>query len=261
MKKQVFVVNAFARHTFGGNPAAVLPLDEWLPVDTLQNIAMQHNLSETAFVVPKGEDYEIRWFTPALEVALCGHATLAAAHVYFEHLGFRREKIRFHSKSGVLPVARKAPGWLTLDFPADEPRQTDWPDLIESCLKEKPLEIYGGSTDYLAILGDQQAIEKLDPDFSQLSRLSSRGLIVSAPGNDSDFVSRCFYPQAGINEDPVTGSAHTLLTPYWGRKLGKEKLTAIQLSARKGYLECEMQGDRVLISGSAITYLQGDIFI
>ncbi len=261
MRLKVYIVNAFAESTFGGNPAAVVPLREWLTEDLMQKIAMQHNLAETAFIVPQENDYAIRWFTPAVEVALCGHATLASAHVFFNHLNYQKDKITFHSKSGPLHVSRTDDERLTLDFPADHPKTTEFIAAIGNGLKIQPLEIYKGSTDYMVVLENQTAIENLEPDFRILAQLKSRGIIATAIGDNADFVSRCFFPQSGIDEDPVTGSAHTLLAPYWSHKLGKKKLSAIQLSKRKGYLECEINNDRVLISGHARTYLEGDIFI
>jgi PhzF family phenazine biosynthesis protein len=261
MRLKVYVVNAFAESTFGGNPAAVSSLREWLTEDLMQQIAMQHNLAETAFIVPQGDDYAIRWFTPAVEVALCGHATLASAHVFFNHLNYPKEKITFHSKSGPLHVSKTENGKLTLDFPADNVLQTELLPVIEQGFKIKPLEVYKGSTDYMVVLEDQQSIESLSPDFKILMQLQSRGVIATAKGNHADFVSRCFFPQSGIDEDPVTGSAHTLLAPYWSNKLGRKKLSAIQLSKRKGFLDCEIAGDRVFISGIARTYLEGDILI
>ena len=198
------------------------------------------------------------WFTPGVEVDLCGHATLAAAHVFYRHLGYAGEKISFHSKSGPLYVSKKNDGKLTLDFPADSVTETGNIPAIESGLHIKPVAVYKGSTDYLVLLENQKAIEDLSPDFRTLSQISARGIITTSAGEGSDFVSRCFFPQSGIDEDPVTGSAHTVLAPFWASKLGKEKLTAIQLSARRGYLECEIKADRVLISGHALTYLEGN---
>jgi len=261
MRLKMYIVNAFAESTFGGNPAAVIPLREWLTEDLMQQIAMQNNLSETAFIIPQEDDFAVRWFTPAVEVALCGHATLASAHVLYDHLVYKKDKISFHSKSGLLHVSKKDDGRLTLDFPADSVEKTALVPSIEQGLKTKPLEVYKGSTDYMVVLENQTAIEKLAPDFKILAQLKSRGIIATSKGDETDFVSRCFFPQSGIDEDPVTGSAHTVMAPYWANKLGKEKLTAIQLSKRKGYLECEMKADRVLISGNAKTYLEGDIFI
>jgi PhzF family phenazine biosynthesis protein len=227
----------------------------------MQQIAAQHNLAETAYVISQGDDYAIRWFTPEVEVALCGHAMLASAHVFHDHLGYKKDKITFHSQSGSLHVSKSTDGKLTLDFPADNPIKVESPAAIEEGLKVGSIAVYKGSTDYMAVLESQLAIENLSPDFKVLSQLKARGIIVTAKGDSVDFVSRCFFPQSGIDEDPVTGSAHTTLTPYWANKSGKEKLTAIQLSKRRGYLDCEMAGNRVLISGNARTYLEGDIFI
>jgi len=261
MKQKVYVVNAFAETTFGGNPAAVLYLHEWLTEDLMQNIAAQHNLAETAYIIAQTDDYAIRWFTPKVEVSLCGHATLASAHVFYNHLGYKKDKITFYSKSGPLHVSKRSNGKLTLDFPADNPIEVEASAAIEEGLKVSPVAVYKGSTDYMAVLENQQAIENLSPDFKILSQLKARGIIVTAKGDSVDFVSRCFFPQSGVDEDHVTGSAHTTLTPYWAGKSGKEKLKAIQLSKRKGYLDCEMAGNRVLIGGNARTYLEGDIFI
>ena len=261
MKLKVYIVNAFAETTFGGNPAAVVYLREWLTEDLMQQIAAQHNLAETAYIIPHGDDYAIRWFTPEVEVALCGHATLASAHVFFDHLGYKKDKVTFYSQSGPLHVSKSGDGKLTLDFPVDNPTKVESPAAIEEGLKVNPIEVYKGSTDYMAVLESRQAIENLSPDFKILSQLNARGIIVTAKGDSVDFVSRCFFPQSGVDEDPVTGSAHTTLAPYWAEKSGKKQLTAIQLSKRRGYLDCEMAGDRVLISGNARTYLEGDIFI
>lgn len=261
MKLKVYIVNAFAETTFGGNPAAVVYLREWLSEDLMQQIAAQHNLAETAYIIPQGGDYAIRWFTPEVEVALCGHATVASAHVFYHHIGYKNDKITFHSQSGPLHVSKRSDGKLTLDFPADDPIKVESPAAINAGLKVTPIAVYKGSTDYMAVLESQREIESLSPDFKILSQLKTRGIIVTAKGDAADFVSRCFFPQSGIDEDPVTGSAHTTMTPYWSYRLGKEKLTAIQLSKRKGYLDCEMADDRVLISGNARAYLEGDIFI
>jgi PhzF family phenazine biosynthesis protein len=261
MRLKIYIVNAFAETTFGGNPAAVIYLREWLTEGLMQKIAAQNNLAETAYIIPQDNDYAIRWFTPAVEVALCGHATLASAHIFYDHLSYKKDKITFHSKSGPLHVSKRSDEKLTLDFPADIVTKTGSLPAIEDGLQLKPTAVFKGSTDYMVVLENQQAIEKLSPDFRILSQLKSRGIIATAKGDDADFVSRCFFPQSGIDEDPVTGSAHTVLAPYWAGILGKNKLSAIQLSKRKGYLECEIDGDRVLISGNARTYLEGDIFI
>jgi PhzF family phenazine biosynthesis protein len=260
MKLKVYIANAFSEKKFGGNPAAVVPLNEWLSENLMQQIAAQNNLSETAFIVPQGNDYGIRWFTPTTEVSLCGHATLASAHILFEHLGYDREQIIFHSKSGALPVTRKG-DQITLDFPAKEAVEINKDELIEKALGIKPLSIHKSVFDYMAVLNSQAEVESLKPDFNVLKKHASRGLIATAKGDESDFVSRCFYPQSGIDEDPVTGSAHVVMVPYWAKLLGKLKLSAIQLSARRGYLDCELAGERVLMSGKAHTYLEGDFYI
>jgi PhzF family phenazine biosynthesis protein len=238
-------------------------LKKWLPDAVMQNIALENNLAETAFIVPTGgkSDFHLRWFTPSIEVRLCGHATLATAHLLWTALKFEKNAIAFDSLSGILRVTREG-NIYTLDFPADILRGgEDARETIENVLKIKPLEILKGKDDYLAILPSQEDIENLDPYFAPLKKLNARGLIVSAKGNSVDFVSRCFYPEAGIEEDPVTGSAHTTMTPYWAEKLNKKTLTAQQLSARKGDLVCTLTGDRVFISGSAVTYMVGTIFI
>jgi PhzF family phenazine biosynthesis protein len=261
MKLKVFIVNAFAETTFGGNPAAVVLLDQWLNDDLLQQIAMQHNLAETAFIVQQGDDFEIRWMTPVDEVKLCGHATLASAHVYFDHLNYEKDKITFHSKSGPLHVTKRDDDKLTLDFPADKLEEIKDTSEFEKALQIKPVAVYKSSFDYMVIANDQAEVEDLSPDLSILKKFPVRGTIVTAKGDEADFVSRFFAPQFGVDEDPVTGSAHTAMIPYWANKLGKTKLSAIQLSKRKGYLDCELIDDRVLISGRAITYLEGEIFI
>jgi len=260
MKANIYIANAFAEKQFGGNPAAVVPLNEWLAEDLMQQIAAQNNLAETAYIVPRGKDYEIRWFTPGVEVALCGHATLASAHVLFNHLGYSAAELVFHSKSGPLRVDRRTDGMITLDFPAVRPVLTADDGLIEKALGIRPVAVYTSKFDYLAVLESQQDIETLKPDLGLVKKLSARGLIVTAPGLTTDFVSRCFFPQSGIDEDPVTGSAHCVMVPYWATRTGKNKLTAIQWSARKGYLECELAGDRVLMSGHAHTYLTGEFY-
>jgi PhzF family phenazine biosynthesis protein len=260
MQLKMYVVNAFAESTFGGNPAAVVVLDKWLDDELLQQIAGQNNLAETAFIVPGENDFSIRWLTPTVEVKLCGHATLAAAHVYFHHLHYTKDRITFHSKSGPLHVNRRKDGNLTLDFPADKLVEVESAGELERALKIKPVAVFKSSFDYMVVARDQAEIEGLAPDFSFLNKLPSRGTIVTAKGDRADFVSRCFFPQSGIDEDPVTGSAHTAMVPYWAGKLNKTKMTAIQLSKRKGYLDCEFARERVLMSGAAITWLEGEVF-
>jgi len=260
MKLKVYIVNAFTEEKFGGNPAAIVPLKTWLSEKTMQQVAAQNNLSETAYFVPQGEDYEIRWFTPTVEVDLCGHATLAAAHVLYDHLGYNRGQIIFHSRSGPLGVSREG-NQYTLDFPSKEPVETGNDELIDKALGLRPRHLYKSAFDYMAVFENQAEVEALKPDFNILKNHASRGLIVTAKGDQSDFVSRCFYPQSGIDEDPVTGSAHVVMVPYWAKQSGKNTFTAIQLSARKGYLNCKLTGDRVLISGHAVTYLEGEFYL
>jgi PhzF family phenazine biosynthesis protein len=260
MTLKIYQVDAFTNHIFGGNPASVCPLDEWISDSLMQQIASENNQAETAFYIKKGNNFEIRWFTPSIEVDLCGHATLAAAHVLFSHEGYKGQIINFTSyRSGPLNVYRTH-DLLTLDFPADTITETQVTNELYAGLSKKPLTAYKGKTDYMLVYDNQSAIEKIIPDFAKIATLQEcRGLIITAPGKSSDFVSRFFAPQSGINEDPVTGSAHTSLTPYWSKRLGKSKLTAIQLSPRMGYLSCEMSNDRVLISGNAKTYMTGSI--
>src|SRR5580693_2089436 len=238
MKLKVYIANAFSEKKFGGNPAVVVPLNEWLNDMLMQQIAAQNNLPETVFIVPQGDDYSIRWFTPVVEVSLCGHATLASAHVMFEHLGYGKDQIIFHSKSGPLKVTRNQEKF-TLDFPAIEPEKIPNNELIDQALGIKSKEVYKSRFDFMAVLRNQKDIETLKPDLTLIRKLPAQGLIVTARGDNVDFVSRCFFPQSGIDEDPVTGSAHVVMVPYWARQTGKNKLTAIQLSARRGFLDCE----------------------
>jgi len=260
MKIPIYQVDAFTEKLFGGNPAAVCILEQWIDEQLMQSIASENNLAETAFIVPKDDNnYEIRWFTPEAEVDLCGHATLASAHVLFNHLKFKGNKIGFFSKySGWLFVNRHGDE-LQLDFPQDNLVQVSTPELFIEAFGIAPLECFLGKTDYLLIFNSQEEIQNIYPDLNLITKVGKRGVIISAKGNDVDFVSRFFAPQIGIPEDPVTGSAHTSLAPYWSKKSGKTKLKALQLSKRGGTLECEIYKDRVLISGKAITYLVGEI--
>jgi len=258
-KRTIYQVDAFARDVFQGNPAAVCILDHWPDKAIMQNIANENMLSETAFAVLAEDCYEIRWFTPEMEVELCGHATLATAHVLFNYLEFPGEEICFNTLfSGRLNVKRSGE-LLTLDFPADTLEEMVVPELIVTALMIPPLKAFRGKTDFMFVYASESEIAGMEPDFGLLSQVGGRGVIVTAPGNDVDFVSRFFAPQTGINEDPVTGSAHTALTPYWSRVLGKKKLTARQLSPRGGELNCEDKGERVEISGHAVTYMIGEI--
>lgn len=259
MKLKLYQVDAFADQVFSGNPAAVCPLEDWPEDALLQNIAMENNLPETAFFAKQGDEYEIRWFTPTVEVDLCGHATLASAHVLFNFYGYAGAEIRFHSpRSGLLKV-RKNGDLLTLDFPADDIRRVEpFPGLTEA-FGTPPAEVWKGKTDYMLVFENEEQIKTMQPDLQAVSRLDARGVIVTARGGEVDFVSRFFGPQSGIDEDPATGSAHTTLTPYWAEKLGKNALSATQLSARKGTFRCKRLNGRVEISGQARTYLTGEI--
>jgi PhzF family phenazine biosynthesis protein len=258
---KLFQVDAFTSRLFSGNPAGVVPLDEWPEDETMQRIAMENNLAETAFLVPIGEGFHIRWFTPKVEVDLCGHATLATAHVLFSHLSFNGSEIKFSSRSGPLRVFREGKRYV-LDFPVDEYDPAEIPGgLLEALGGPEPMFCYLGKTDYMLIYEKQSIIEQLKPDFLRLGKVKARGIIVTAPGEWVDFVSRFFAPQVGINEDPVTGSAHTTLIPYWSRQLAKTELTARQLSERGGDIFCRDRGSRVEIGGEAITYLEGQLTI
>lgn len=264
MSQPIYQVDAFTDTLFAGNPAAVCPLPAWLPEARMQAIAAENNLAETAFFVPRAgteAEYELRWFTPTVEVALCGHATLATAHVLFRHLGATAEVLTFHSKSGPLRVSRRAAdGRLTLDFPAQPPQPLQQhPDGLLDGLRHTPLHILAGP-DLIAVFDTEAEVRALRPNLAHLARVQYRGIIVTAPGSgEVDFVSRFFGPQVGVPEDPVTGSAHTQLVPYWAARLGKTELRARQVSARGGDLWCALQGERVLISGYAVTYLKGEI--
>ena len=255
-----YQIDAFSKELFGGNPAGVCPLQAWLPAKVMQKIAAENNLAETAFFVPQDDGFEIKWFTPLVEVDLCGHATLASAHVLFNHLDYNSDTIKFYSKSGTLEV-KKNQDKICLDFPADFCDPVDPPDGLIDAIGAEPLLIYKGKTDFMLIYPDEKDITELKPDFSKLGKVDARGIIVSAPGKEVDFVSRFFGPAVGIDEDPVTGSAHTCLIPYWSRALVKTEMTAKQLSERGGELWLKMMGNRVEISGYAKTYLQGEIEI
>ena len=261
MKYKLYQIDAFTEKLFGGNPAAVCPLNGWLDDNLLQKIAMENNLAETAFYVKRDDHYEIRWFTPKVEVDLCGHATLAAAFVLFNQENHVNDSIIFYShRSGKLKVSKKT-SWLTLDFPVDEFQQIAISKEIACCFDIKPLEAYKGKTDYMLVFEKEIDIANIQPRFEIISKLNARGVIITAKSETVDFVSRFFAPQSGIIEDPVTGSAHTTLTPYWAEKLNKTELSAIQLSERKGYLQCKLLGNRVEISGQAKLYLAGEIFV
>ena len=257
MKLPIHQIDAFAGRRFAGNPAAVCPLERWLPDELMQAIAAENNLAETAFTVKRGDDYELRWFTPAVEVDLCGHATLAAAWVVFEALEPQRRSVTFHSRSGPL-VVRRDGACLALDFPVDEGAACDPPPGLAEALGVAPRETYRGR-DLMAVLADEDAVRRVAPQMQKLATIETRGVIVTAPGRDADFVSRFFAPRVGIAEDPVTGSAHCMLVPYWARRLNQTRLHALQISARGGELWCELQGTRVILAGQAVPYLEGSI--
>jgi PhzF family phenazine biosynthesis protein len=260
MDLRLYQIDAFADHLFSGNPAAVCPLEAWLPDEVMQKIAVENNLSETAFYVRTNGGFHIRWFTPAVEVALCGHATLASAYVVFNYDHHPGDTIEFASKSGPLKVRREG-DLLVLDFPAGHPERAAAPPGLVEALGREPLEIWKGTTDYLVVYEVEEHVATLSPNVGDLGRVEARGIIVTAPGQQVDFVSRFFAPRVGVPEDPVTGSAHTLLTPYWSARLGKPVLSAMQLSKRQGRLRCRMAGDRVEIAGRAVPYLQGTITV
>lgn len=255
---KLFQLDAFCEGPFTGNPAAVVPLSSWPADDWMQNVAMENQLSETAFLVPEGEGFRIRWFTPGLEVDLCGHATLASAAVIWEKMGWGGESLTFQSRSGPLHVFRERDLYI-LNFPSDDIRQVDHnPELVKAIGKE-PLEEWEGTSDSMLVFRNEDEVLAIRPDFEALKVCSDRGVIVTAPGDSVDFVSRFFCPNAGINEDPVTGSAHTSLTPYWNQKTGKKNMIARQLSSRGGKLFCEYLQERTQIAGNVNFFLEGKI--
>ena len=261
----LYQVDAFTDALFGGNPAAVVPVPEFLSDELMQQIAAENNLSETAFVVIRGKGkFDIRWFTPAAEVRLCGHATLAAAHVLYRSGGKDLTRLRFKTRSAgtIVVTPRAEEGGYTMSFAADKPRKDKSSKKIRGALAGlKPEAVYKGTEDLIVVLKNQAQVEGLQPNLHVVAGMKHRGLIVTAPGKKVDFVSRCFYPGVGIPEDPVTGSAHTALAPLWAKLLKKDTLTARQLSTRGGRLTCEVKGKKVRISGNAITYLAGQILL
>jgi len=260
-KIKLYQLDAFSDKVFSGNPAAVCLMDKWPERNIMQDIAAENNLSETAFVIQKNNKYEIRWFTPAVEVDLCGHATLAASFVLFNETGNPDNEISFQTqKMGVLKTFRREEMYF-LNFPSDTP--TPYPDIeeISQCLHLRPLEVFKGRSDIMAVLKSENEVRDLVPDLSKISLLKARGLMVTAQATQADFVSRFFAPQSGIIEDPVTGSAHTTLIPYWAKVLNKNNLFASQLSKRGGALQCVFSGDRCLIGGNVTLYLKGEIYV
>lgn len=260
MKLPYFVVDAFTSRQFSGNPAGVVLLDAWPNDQILQSISAENNLSETAFLVRRGAgSYDLRWFTPRVEVDLCGHATLASAFVLSTFIEPACSEFDFATKSGELRVAR-VDGQFSMDFPAQPPIPVDCPQALLQGLGLRP-SFVGYARDYFAVLDTEAQLLALKPDLSALSALDGLGVIVTTAGSETDFVSRAFYPKLGIPEDPVTGSAHCVLTPYWSTRLGKSELTARQISARGGELRCRLDGDRVTIYGNAVLYLEGYITV
>jgi len=260
MNLTIYQVDAFTKEVFKGNPAAICPLEEWLDADLMQRIALENNLSETAFFVKTGDVYEIRWFTPTFEIDLCGHATLASAFVIFEILKLEESIINFHShKSGALSVEKNA-DVLTLDFPSRPVSLAEAPKGLIEAIGKLPKEILK-ARDYFLVYENEQEVLDINPNFSKLLEIDAHGFIVTAKGETSDFVSRFFAPEVGVFEDPVTGSSHCNLIPYWAEKLGKNELFGRQISQRGGELFCELKGDRVKIGGNAVLYLKGEIYV
>lgn len=259
MKLSIFQIDAFARRPFVGNPAAVVPLDSWLSDETMLAIAAENNLAETAFFVVADNGFGLRWFTPTVEMDLCGHATLATAFLLWAELGFTGDEIVFHTKSGELLVRREGDKFI-LDFPSRPATGCEVPDGLAEALGARPQKVLK-SRDYLAIFESEADVLALKPDFRAIADLGAHAVIVTAPGEKSDFVSRFFAPNVGVDEDPVTGSAHCTLIPYWAERLGKNSLYARQVSTRGGELFCELVDDRVRIGGSAVLYLKGEIYV
>jgi PhzF family phenazine biosynthesis protein len=259
MELTLYQIDAFANKPFEGNPAAICPLDSWLPDELMQSIAAENNLSETAFFIPANNGYHIRWFTPLYEVNLCGHATLASAYVIFNCLGYERHEIAFESKSGILTVTKKG-DWLELDFPTKVPVACSTPEQILNAFSIKPTECLKAD-DYIVVFENEATVAEARPDIALLAQLDLRGVAITANSQHYDFVTRFFAPKHGLAEDPVTGSVFTELIPYWSDKLNKQQLTAKQISARGGEVGCVYAGDRVKISGKAVKYMQGTIHL
>ena len=259
MPIHLYQVDAFTNHLFGGNPAAVCPLQSWLPDHLMQSIAAENNLAETAFFVPEADAFRLRWFTPIAEVDLCGHATLAYAAILFRQLAFAGDTIRFLTRSGLLTVTRNH-DLLSMDFPATVPTPCPIPAALAEALGSQPQQAFR-AFDYIALFASEEEILSLKPDFRKLANLDLRGVCVTAPGNASDFVSRFFAPTVGIDEDPVTGSAHCELTPLWSGITGKTSLSAIQRSPRGGSILCELRQDRVILTGQATLYMTAEIHL
>ena len=261
MRTHIFQVDAFTTRRFSGNPAAVIPMDRFLADSVLQAIAQENNLSETAFLVRENGDYRLRWFTPLAEVPLCGHATLASAAVVMERLEPARNEVVFHTRSGPLTVKRAEAGYV-MDFPSKPPERVAVPPGFADALGVVPSEVFANDFNYMAVLHSAEAVRELAPDLAAIARLDRPGICVTAPGDDGyDFVSRYFVPAKGVPEDPVTGSTHCMLTPYWADRLGKTELRAFQASRRGGEIACRLVGDRVELQGSCVFYLEGEVEI
>ena len=261
MSTPIFQIDAFTTRRFAGNPAAVMPLDRFLAEEVLQAIAAENNLAETAFLVPEGGDYRIRWFTPTTEVPLCGHATLASAAVVMERLEPGRSTVVFHSASGPLTVNRTNAGYV-MDFPARPAERIPTPPGLANALGVAPIEVLADTFNYTALLESAQVVRELTPDIAALARMDRSGVIVTAPGDGGyDFVSRYFAPAKGIPEDPVTGGAHCMLTPYWANRLDKKMFRGFQASRRGGEILCRLVGNRVELEGSCVFYLEGEVEI
>ena len=258
MNLNIFQVDAFTDKLFGGNPAAVVPLQDWLDDGLLQQIASENNLAETAFFVRKNEGYHLRWFTPANEVDLCGHATVASAFVLFNYLDYRGEQISFESKSGQLTV-RRTGDFYVLNFPAYKITPVEPTNDVLAALGKNPTEVFRMNNDLMFVYHNEATLAMIKPDFGKLKQCAARAVLVTAPSDEADFVYRFFAPKMGIDEDPATGSAQCSLIPYWSARLNKNVLDSIQLSRRKGILKGELKGDRVEISGKAVLYLKGEI--
>jgi PhzF family phenazine biosynthesis protein len=259
MNLTIYQVDAFTKEVFKGNPAAICPLAEWLSDETMQRIALENNLAETAFFVRNDGFYELRWFTPTVEIDLCGHATLGSAFVLYELLGETADVLKFQTKSGLLTV-EKQNDLLVLDFPSRPAVNSNVPEGLVEAIGKEPKEVLK-SRDYLMVYETEEEVRGINPDFAAILKIPTHAVIVTAKGDSADFVSRFFAPEVGVFEDPVTGSAHCTLIPYWAEKLGKNELFARQISARGGELFCALQGDRVKIGGNAALYLKGEIYV
>jgi PhzF family phenazine biosynthesis protein len=261
LRTLIFHIDAFADRLFAGNPAAVMPMKSFPDERTMQAIAAENNLPMTAFLVPEGGDYRLRWFAPVTEVTLCGHATLASAAVVMERLERGRESVTFHTASGPL-MAKRANGRYVMDFPANPSEPVSAPTALAEALGIGPVEVFANISNYMAVLESPHALRQLEPDMSAIARLDRPGVVVTAPGNGGyDFISRYFAPAKGLAEDQVTGSAHCMLCPYWAKRLGKTAFLAFQASCRGGEIICRLLGERVALEGSCIFYLEGEVDI